>query len=408
MARYALYAKPAGTRLRVLAEYPFELEEQLQEVLKENPSLIPAADLGLTPPLLVIGRESALTSGYADLVCIDRKGVLVIVEVKRGKEGDARKAIAQALDYGSDIWHAVQEGVKKGQEAAVVLDQLIAAPYFGSNRYPEEAPPRSLTEAAERLWASDDPVVASEDETWQAFQSNLETALVSGKYAYVIFAPEIPENVRITIEYLTATSSFTFAGVEVDRFADSSQDFELYVPRAVSVPPPVRKPATGSRPTVRISREQWLDTLTSDEARDFFRELTDCLPTTDDVEPAFTEAGYFGIKVSRPWADAAIVVWLSDSYSAGSGRSLFPRDVLRLGYYATPQEFKQVLDPWIDGLLAQFGGQDMRAKQSRYARWDIPDGRLNPVLIAQAIESATEMIRNLSDNTSRAGSNTHP
>jgi hypothetical protein len=87
---------------------------------------------------------------------------------------------------------------------------------------------------------------------------------------------------------------------------------------------------------------------------------------------------------------------------------LFPRDVLLLGYYATPQEFKQVLDPWIDGLLAQFGGQDMRAKQSRYARWDIPDGRLNPVLISQAIESATEMIRNLSDNTSRAGSNTHP
>ena len=394
MPHYALYAHPKGSRLRILEESAIELEEQLQEVLKENPSLLPAADLGLQPPLLVVGRESSLTSGYADLVCVDPNGVLVVVEVKRGKEGDARRAIAQALDYGSDIWHETREGLKSGREAVSVFEETLALPYFSGSRYPDSDRPRSLREAAERLWST----AGESTEWWEAFQANLESTLISGKYTYVVFAPEIPENVRTTVEYLSATTNFSFTAVEVDHFADETENFELYVPRAVAVPPPVTKPPTGSRPTVHITRDNWLGILTSQEGREFFGALIGDLETLPSIELVYTEAGYFGIMVSRPWGDSSIKLWLSDSYSAGSGRGPFAKDVLRLGYaQGTPDAFKQVLDPWIDRLISEFGGQEMRATQSRYARWDIPHGRLDPKKIADAVGQAADTVRVVPD-----------
>ncbi len=392
MAHYALYAHPPGTRLRILEESPIELEEQLQEVLKENPSLLPAADLGLQPPLLVVGRESSLTSGYADLVCVDRLGMLVIVEVKRGKEGDARRAIAQALDYGSDIWHEIREGLRSGREAIGVFEEGIALPYFNGPRYPDSNRPHSLREAADTLWRS----ASEQTEWWGAFQMNLESNLISGKYSYVVFAPQIPENVRTTVEYLSATTNFSFAAVEVDHFADRTEDFELYVPRAVAVPPPVTKPVA-SRPTVHISRDQWLATLTSEEGRDFFQKLITHLEAIPDADLVYTEAGYFGIMVSRSWVDGPVKLWLSDSYSAGSGRGLFTTDVLRLGYaQGTLESFKHALDPWIDKLVSEFGAHEMRATQSRYARWDIPDDTLNAPRIAEAIKQAVKTVLSVS------------
>lgn len=391
-SHYALYAHPIGGRLRILQESPIELEERLQEVLKENPHLIPATDLGLQPPLLVVGRESALASGYADLVCIDRNGMLVIVEVKRDKEGDARRAIAQALDYGSDIWHEMREAVRGGREATTAFEETVAIPYFTSSRYPEKDRPQSLREAATGLWES--MTESAGTNWWDSFQGSLESTLISGRYAYIVFAPNIPENVRTTIEYLSATANFSFAAVEVDHFTDKAKNFEVYAPHAVAVPPPITKPVSISRPTVHISCDQWLATLTSDEGRDFFQQLIPHLEPIPGVHLVYTQAGYFGITLSRPWGDGSIKLWLSDSYSGGLGRGLFaPRDVLRLGYsQGTPEVFRQALDPWISSLVSEFGAQEMRATQSRYGRWDIPDRRLDATRVAEAIAKAVQIV----------------
>lgn len=389
MARYALYAHPIGGRLRILRESPIELEEQLQEVLKENPDLIPATDLGLQPPLLVVGRESVLAAGYADLVCIDRNGMLVIVEVKRGKEGDARRAIAQALDYGSDIWHETREAIRTNRQAIAAFEETVAPPYFSGPRYPEKERPQSLREAARGLWES--TTESGEPDWWDDFERALESTLISGRYSYIVFAPGIPENVRTTIEYLSATANFSFAAVEVDHFADKAEDFEVYVPHAIAVPAPIAKP--GPRPTVHVQRDQWLDSLLSEGARSFFAELTTHLGTIADVELVYTEAGYFGITVTREWEERPLKVWLSDSYSAGSGRALFSTDVLRLGYtQGTSEAFTRALDPWIDGLLKDFEGQEMRGTQARYARWDVPNSRLDAREVADRIAEAVQIV----------------
>jgi len=65
-------------------EVPAKDELELQEVLRANPQLIPATDLGIDGDLLVVGRETRLASGSIDLLCLSKSGELVIIEFKTG------------------------------------------------------------------------------------------------------------------------------------------------------------------------------------------------------------------------------------------------------------------------------------------------------------------------------------
>ncbi len=69
------------------------LEAELESWIAESPGI-------LGDDLLVIGRQRNIEGvGRLDLLCIDRAGKLVIVELKR--QSTPREAVAQALDYAS-------------------------------------------------------------------------------------------------------------------------------------------------------------------------------------------------------------------------------------------------------------------------------------------------------------------
>jgi hypothetical protein len=75
------------------AQMPLNLEARLEEWLARDISI-------LSDELLVIGRQvETAFGGYIDLLCIDRAGDLVIVELKRDKT--PREITAQTLDYAS-------------------------------------------------------------------------------------------------------------------------------------------------------------------------------------------------------------------------------------------------------------------------------------------------------------------
>jgi hypothetical protein len=88
-----------------LAETPAPNEEHLQEVMKDHPNLLPIDDLGISGPLLVVGRETTLASGSIDLLGVVPSGDVVLIEFKTGPQNpDFRHALAQLIDYGSDLW----------------------------------------------------------------------------------------------------------------------------------------------------------------------------------------------------------------------------------------------------------------------------------------------------------------
>lgn len=66
----------------------------LEKWLASDPSII-------RPGLKVIGRQVPTQSGPLDLLAIDGFGNLVVIELKRDQI--ARVALAQAIDYASDV-----------------------------------------------------------------------------------------------------------------------------------------------------------------------------------------------------------------------------------------------------------------------------------------------------------------
>jgi hypothetical protein len=70
-----------------------DLEARIEKWLSRDISL-------LSPDLLVIGKQVETAAGsFIDLLCIDKEGSLVVVELKRDKT--PREVTAQALDYAS-------------------------------------------------------------------------------------------------------------------------------------------------------------------------------------------------------------------------------------------------------------------------------------------------------------------
>lgn len=73
-------------------EMPTELE--LEDLFVQNPEM-------LEPGLELVGRQTRTKSGWLDLLAVDGNGRLVVYELKRGTI--ARDAVAQVLDYASDL-----------------------------------------------------------------------------------------------------------------------------------------------------------------------------------------------------------------------------------------------------------------------------------------------------------------
>jgi RecB family endonuclease NucS len=81
------------------------LEERLEDWIEDNVSII-------SSNLLVIGRQvKTRYGGLIDVLCIDEKGDIVIVELKRDKT--PREITAQVLDYASWVKNLTAEQVQE-------------------------------------------------------------------------------------------------------------------------------------------------------------------------------------------------------------------------------------------------------------------------------------------------------
>ena len=86
-----LWSVTDGDALRPVGRQPVDLEARLEDWMESDIDV-------LSDDLLVIGRQlDTQGGGILDLLCIDRSGDLVVVELKRGKT--PRDVVAQALDY---------------------------------------------------------------------------------------------------------------------------------------------------------------------------------------------------------------------------------------------------------------------------------------------------------------------
>lgn len=239
----------------ILTEVRAEDEAQLQEIVKENPDLLPVDEFGMGGPLMVVGRETTLPSGYIDLACLSRGGDLLLVEFKTGPQNsDFRQVVAQLLDYGFDLWQMSYEE----------FESTVANRYFSSSHC-QDARLRgkaSLDEAARAIWSD-----LSEEET-ALFHERLSQQLNNGGFHYVVVAQRFTDIMERTVEYLNAAmSAARFYAVELVRFAaDGISAFES---RTVLRP----EPRTTSPERTVMNEARFLEQVEDDDYRKALQEL---------------------------------------------------------------------------------------------------------------------------------------
>lgn len=222
---------------QLIPESELPLEKDLHDVLTQHPELLPAEDLGLGG-LVVVGRESSLTSGYADLVLVDDQGQVCLVEVKKAGNPDTRQVVAQLLDYAAALW---------GQTLAQ-FDKGVVIPYLTSGA--DGAQSDLLSYLGDRF---DDP--ESGEERAPLVIQRLEQTLETGDFTLIVAAPQVPVGVQRVLEYLNARGQ-RFYALEVSYFEGPA---ECFVPRLV-VMPPVSGPSA-AKTTSPIDRETFLGEL---------------------------------------------------------------------------------------------------------------------------------------------------
>jgi len=146
MARKIIVQREGESKPAMLTEMLADDEAQLQEIVKDNPDLLPVDEFGIAGPLMVVGRETTLSSGCVDLVCLSQGGELLLVEFKTGpKNSDFRHALAQLVDYGSDIWRMTYEEFE-----STVANRFFSSDHCRDARLQGKT---SLDEATLAIWS---------------------------------------------------------------------------------------------------------------------------------------------------------------------------------------------------------------------------------------------------------------
>lgn len=247
-----------NTRIKteqILEEVLADNEKQLQELVKNRPDLLPVEDLRMTGPLAVIGRETGLPSGSVDLVALSREGNLLMVEFKTGPQNpDFRDALAQLVDYGSDLW---------GRDFNS-FERDVPLRYFRGRHChdPELASCNTLGEALRHTWSDLD------EEEYGRIEENLSSQLRTGGFHYALLAQKFTEPSLKTIEYLNEVSRPCFYAVEVVRFC--AENLEAFEARCILAPP---LKASASSIRVTISEMDFLSGFADNTYRDTVEHL---------------------------------------------------------------------------------------------------------------------------------------
>lgn len=240
-----------------LLEVPAPNEHHLQEIMKSQPQLIPSDDLGLDGDLLVVGRETALASGFIDLLCLARSGDLVLIEFKTGPQNpDFRHALAQLIDYGSDLWRLSLEDFDRG-----VVQRYLG----GGHCSPEFVGARDLDVAIERTnWG------LTEDER-AALAARLTEVLATGDFHYVVSAQRFTPAMQTSLEYMNATMRFgRFYLVEIVQLQGG--DLTAHAAQVVASPPK-RSAASSSSPSTQADETAFMAGVSEEAYRDALRDV---------------------------------------------------------------------------------------------------------------------------------------
>ena len=255
----------------------FEDEAKLHELIKENPQFLP---LSGSPRLVVLGSEIQLGNGYADILAVESTGRPAIIEVKLGRNPEARKTIvSQIIAYAAFLQGFSIEDLEQGP----------------LRRYLDVAGHASIFDAVK---AQDQEGAVDAD----SFTASLQDHLSSGNFRLVLVLDDVPTELERVVAYLDA---ITVQALTIDLITLKVYEVngaQVALPQRVSPDLGAYQPSGGSRsaaPQGRLTdgsdafRASIADT--TGETREMFDEL---IKTAEEwgALPNVSLSTYMGVK----------------------------------------------------------------------------------------------------------------
>jgi hypothetical protein len=181
-------------------------EDVLQRFIHDHPDSLPLDEIRENVRLRVLCREYPTASGPIDALAVDDAGEIYIIETKLFRNPDKRTVIAQALDYGSALWHSNESG----DAFLEALDSILHQ--------------RGLLSLRDQLRD-----FAAEPEGLEQIVSAIGTNQSAGKFRFVILMDKLSDRLKDLITFLNENSKFTVYAAELEFYRH--EGLEIVLPR---------------------------------------------------------------------------------------------------------------------------------------------------------------------------------
>ncbi len=218
----------AGTDWKPAAPQPFPDEATLQEMVAENPNLLPLAG---SPRLIVLGREVGLANGAIDVLAVETSGRPAIIEVKLARNSEARRAVvSQVLAYAAFLRGLAAKDLEQG---------------------PLNGPLQRLgyTSLEEAVEGQDQEGAVDFD----SFRASLQRYLNNGQFRLVLVLDDVSSELERIIGYL---DSVTVPGLTIDLVTVSVYEVggtQVALPQRISPDPDAATETEKPKPTGQLS-----------------------------------------------------------------------------------------------------------------------------------------------------------
>ena len=237
-----IIASKDGGKFKKIESTDFALENKLQKLIHEDEimkkiKLGPDEDL----TLLTLAREFESGSGPIDVIAIDAKGDIYIIETKLKKNSDRREILAQVIDYAGAMWDKFRDFNKFEEELKKHTEKSLS----------------ELIESSEFETKSDQDITEIIDNMKQNFDF--------GEFKFIIVWDKLESKLTNAINYLNEKTKLTVYAVTFEYYKDSG--LEILIPSFYGRESEKRSIVKGNRKkwTIDTIHEEFKKNFTSNE-----------------------------------------------------------------------------------------------------------------------------------------------
>lgn len=188
----------------VLKSKSFDKEKLLQNALKENPSLLSLEEHVDDLEIVTIGREVSVSSGSADLLYLDNRGTLNLVEVKLDSNREVRRSVVgQILEYASRIinwnYEELEDTFRSYDTESSDLFAYLTEEFDGMDMKESE------------------------------FRDLVENQLQDGKIRLILAVNNMVKPLKDIVTFLNNYTTFEIYALQIDQYEE--EGMKVYVPR---------------------------------------------------------------------------------------------------------------------------------------------------------------------------------